>query len=136
MCVEGRGDHTNTKTVSQTVSVEVKYRNTQCRACGKLNISKSKNSNFELSTKCILIKNLNLIKTVFKFNFFYLFFNFILFLLIFSYLFLLIFLNFFFNFYFFYLFLFNFYFILLFLFYFLICKYVYFNIFLNIFCCI
>ena len=76
MCVEGRGDHTNTKTVSQTVSVEVKYRNTQCRACGKLNISKSKNSNFELSTKCILIKNLNLIKTVFKFNFLSFFFLF------------------------------------------------------------
>ena len=70
VCVEGRGGHTDTKTVCRTVSVEVKYRNTQCRACGKLNISKSKNSNFELSTKCILIKNLSLIKTVFKFNFF------------------------------------------------------------------
>ena len=95
VCVEGRGDHTNTKPVSQTVSVEVKYRNTQCRACGKLNISKSKNSNFELSTKCILIKNLNLIKTVFKFIFLS-FFYFILFFLIFSYLFLLIFFLFFF----------------------------------------
>ena len=83
MCVEGRGGgHTDTKTVCQTVSVEVKYRNTQCRACGKLNISKSKNSNFELSTKCILIKNLNLIKTVFKFNFLSFFFYFILFFLI------------------------------------------------------
>ena len=71
VCVEGRGGgHTDTKTVCRTVSVEVKYRNTQCRACGKLNISKSKNCNFELSTKCILIKNLSLIKTVFKFNFF------------------------------------------------------------------
>ena len=90
------GGHTDTKTVCQTVSVEVKYRNTQCRACGKLNISKSKNSNFEHSTKCILIKNLNLIKTVFKFNFlsffffilFYsfliLFYLFLLFLLFFS----------------------------------------------------
>ena len=58
----GERGHTDTKTVCQTVSVEVKYRNTQCRAYGKLNISKSKNSNFELSTKCILIKNLNLIK--------------------------------------------------------------------------
>ena len=135
MCVEGRGDHTNTKTVSQTVSVEVKYRNTQCRACGKLNISKSKNSNFELSTKCILIKNLNLTKTVFKF----IFLSFFLFYFILFNIFLFIsfnfFLFFFFNIYFFYLFLFNFYFILLFLFYFLICKYVYFNIFLNIFCC-
>ena len=92
----GGGGHTDTKTVCQTVSVEVKYRNTQCRACGKLNISKSKNSNFEHSTKCILIKNLNLIKTVFKFNFlsffffilFYsfliLFYLFLLFLLFFS----------------------------------------------------
>ena len=85
VCVEGRG-HTDTKTVCQTVSVEVKYRNTQCRACGKLNISKSKNFNFEHSTKCILIKNLNLIKTVFKFNFlsFFLFyfilFNIVLFI--------------------------------------------------------
>ena len=68
----GEGGQTDTKIVCQTVSVEVKYRNTQCRACGKLNISKSKNSNFELSTKCSLIKNLNLIKTVF--NFFYIFF--------------------------------------------------------------
>ena len=79
----GGGGHTDTKTVCQTVSVEVKYRNTQCRACGKLNISKSQNSNFEHSTKCILIKNLNLIKTVFKFNFlsffFYFFFIFFLF---------------------------------------------------------
>ena len=33
-----------------------------------------KNFNFEHSTKCILIKNLNLIKTVFKFNFFFSFF--------------------------------------------------------------
>ena len=81
------GGHTNTKPVCQTVSVEVKYRNKQCRACGKLNISKSKNSNFELSTKCILIKNLNLIKTVFKFIFLS-FFYFILFFLLFSYLFL------------------------------------------------
>ena len=75
VCVGGGGGrrgggHTDTKTVCRTVSVEVKYRNTRCRACGKLNISKSKNSNFELSTKCILIKNLSLIKTVFKFNFF------------------------------------------------------------------
>ena len=72
------GGHTDTKTVCQTVSVEVKYRNTQCRACDKLNISKSKNSNFEHSTKCILIKYLNLIKTVFKFNFssFFLFYSF------------------------------------------------------------
>ena len=63
MCVvRGGGGHTDTKTVCQTVSVEVKYRNTQCRACGKLNISKSKNSNFKHSTKCILINNLNLIK--------------------------------------------------------------------------
>ena len=82
MCVCG-GEHTDTKTVCQTVSIEVKYRNTQCRACGKLNISKSKNSNFEPSTKCILIKNLNLIKTVFKFNFVLSFFYFILFFLIF-----------------------------------------------------
>ena len=45
VCVwRGEGGHTDTKTVCQTVSVEVKYRNTQCRACGKLNISKSKNS--------------------------------------------------------------------------------------------
>ena len=52
VCVEGRGGgHTDTKTVCRTVSVEVKYRNTQCRACGNLNISKSKNSYFELSTK-------------------------------------------------------------------------------------
>ena len=72
----GEGGHTDTKTVCRTVSVEVKYRNTQCRACGKLNISKSKNSNFELSTKCILIKNLSLIKTVFKFNFFTFFISF------------------------------------------------------------
>ena len=77
----GEGGHTDTKTVCQTVSDEVKYRNTQCRACGKLNISKSKNSNFEHSTKCILMKNLNLIKTVFKFNFlsFFFLFYFILF---------------------------------------------------------
>ena len=76
VCVEGRGEHTDTKTVCETVSVEVKYRNTQCRACGKLNISKSKNSNFELSTKCILIKNLKLIKKKHVLNlfFFYLFF--------------------------------------------------------------
>ena len=105
MCVEGRGGgHTDTKTVRQTVSVEVKYRNTQCRACGKLNISKSKNSNFEHSTKCILIKNLNLIKTVFKFNFyrFFILFYFILFniVLFISFIYFIIF----FNFYFFYLF--------------------------------
>ena len=74
VCVWRGGGHTDTKTVCQTVSVEVKYRNTQCRACGKLNISKSKNFNFEHSTKCILIKNLNLIKTVFKFNFLSFFF--------------------------------------------------------------
>ena len=74
VCGGEGGGHTDTKTVCQTVSVEVKYRNTQCRACGKLNISKSKNSNFEHSTKCILIKNLNLIKTVFKFNFLSFFF--------------------------------------------------------------
>ena len=80
MCVEG-GGHTDTKTVCQTVSVEVKYRNTQCRACGKLNISKSRNSNFELSTKFILIKYLSLIKTVFKF-FFILFYSFLYFLFI------------------------------------------------------
>ena len=81
VCVWRGGGHTDTKTVCQTVSVEVKYRNTQCRACGKFNISKSKNSNFEHSTKCILIKNLNLIKTVLKFNFlsFFLLFYFILF---------------------------------------------------------
>ena len=102
VCVWRGGRHTDTKTVCQTVSVEVKYRNTQCRACGKLNISKSKNFNFEHSTKCILIKNLNLIKTVFKFNFLSFFFYFILFFLILFYLFLLFF---FFNFYFFYLFL-------------------------------
>ena len=89
VCVwRGRG-HTDTKTVCQTVSLEVKYRNTQCRACGKLNISKSKNSNFEPSTKCILINNLNLIKTVFKFNFFYLFFLFYFILFNIFYLFLL-----------------------------------------------
>ena len=77
----GGGEHTDTKTVCETVSVEVKYRNTQCRACGKLNISKSKNSNFELSTKCILIKNLKLIKkTRFKLIFF-IFFFFYLFLI-------------------------------------------------------
>ena len=87
VCVWRGGGHTDTKTVCRTVSVEVKYRNTQCRACGNLNISKSKNSYFELSTKCILIKNLSLIKTVFKFNFFYLFY-FILFFLIFFYLFI------------------------------------------------
>ena len=74
VCVEGRGGHIDTKTVCQTVSVEVKYRNTQCRACGKLNISKSKNSNFELSTKCILIKNLNLIKQFLNLFFFIFFF--------------------------------------------------------------
>ena len=120
------GGHTDTKTVCQTVSVEVKYRNTQCRACGKLNISKSKNSNFEPSTKCILIKNLNLIKTVFKFNFFYLFFNFFLFFLIFFiYFFYLFFLIFIFLFIFFK----YFYFILFFIFIFLIYKYIYFNIF-------
>ena len=82
MCVcvcGGEGGHTDTKIVCQTVSIEVKYRNTQCRACGKLNISKSKNSNFELSTKCSLIKNLNLIKTVFKFFFIFFLFYFILF---------------------------------------------------------
>ena len=55
------------------------YRNTQFRACGKLNISKYKSSNFELSTKFILIKNLSLIKTVFKFNFLFFLFYFILF---------------------------------------------------------
>ena len=109
VCVWRGGGHTNTKHVCQTVSVEVKYRNTQLRACGKLNISKSKNSNFELSTKCILIKNLNLIKTVFKFIFFIIFSYFILFFLIF---FLFIFLFFFLNFYFLY-------FFLIFLFYFI-----------------
>ena len=83
--------HTDTQTVCQTVSVEVKYRNTQCRACGKLNSSKSKKSNFEHSTKCILIKNLNMIKTVLKFNFLSFFFYFILFVLILFYLFLLFF---------------------------------------------
>ena len=115
----GEGGHTDTKTVCRTVSVEVKYRNTQCRACGKLNISKSKNSNFELSTKCILIKNLSLIKTVFKFNFFtffILFYSFSYFFIYFFYYFF----YFFFNFYFFiYIFLiFLFYFIFLFLFFF------------------
>ena len=96
VCVEGRGD--------TLTPVEFKYRNTQCRAYGKLNISKSKNSNFELSTKCILIKNLSLIKTVFKFNFFtffiffysfsyFLFISFIIFLFFFNfYLFIYIFL--------------------------------------------
>ena len=72
----GGGEHTDTKTVCETVSVEVKYRNTQCRACGKLNISKSKNSNFELSTKCILIKNLKLIKKKHVLNLFFLSFFF------------------------------------------------------------
>ena len=81
VCVCG-GGHTDTKTVCQTVSVEVKYRNTQCRACGKLNISKSRNSNFELSTKFILIKYLSLIKTVFKFIFLILFYSFLYFLFI------------------------------------------------------
>ena len=79
------GGHTDTKTVCRTVSVEVKYRNTQCRACGKLKISKSKNSNFELSTKCILIKNLSLIKTVLNLNslsflFYFILFNIFLFI--------------------------------------------------------
>ena len=60
VCVEGGGGGTQ-------------YRNTQFRACGKLNISKYKSSNFELSTKFILIKNLSLIKTVFKFNFLFFF---------------------------------------------------------------
>ena len=89
VCVWRGGGHTDTKTVCRTVSVEVKYRNTQCRTCGKLNISKSKISNFELSTKCILKRNLNLIKTVFKFTFFiffilfYSFYIFYLFLLFF-----------------------------------------------------
>ena len=92
MCVCGGGGHTDTKTVCQTVSVEVKYRNTQCRACGKLNISKSRNSNFELSTKFILIKYLSLIKTVFKFIFFY--------FILFFFIFFIYFLYFFFNFYF------------------------------------
>ena len=64
VCVERRGEHTDTKIVCKTVSVEVKYRDTQCKACGKLNISKSKN-NFELSTKCTLIKDINLIKNSF-----------------------------------------------------------------------
>ena len=66
MCVCGGGEGTQ-------------YRNTQFRACGKLNISKYKSSNFELSTKFILIKNLSLIKTVFKFNFLFFLFYFILF---------------------------------------------------------
>ena len=90
----GEGGHTDTTTVCRTVSVEVKYRNTQCRACGKLNISKSKNSNFELSTKCILIKNLSLIKTVFKFiffTFFILFYSFSYFFLFISFIFFFIF---------------------------------------------
>ena len=117
MCVEGRGGgggggHTNTKPVCQTVLVEVNYRNKQCRACGKLNISKSKNSNFELSTKCILIKNLNLIKTVFKFIFFIFFlFHFILFT-IFLFISFIFFIFFYFFIFFFY---FNFYFILFFI---------------------
>ena len=43
VCVwRGGGGHIDTKTACQLVSVEVKHRNTQCRACGKLNISKSK----------------------------------------------------------------------------------------------
>ena len=109
--VEG-GGHTDTKTVCQTVSVGVKNRNTQCRACGKLSISKSKISNFELSTKCILIKNLNQIKQFLNLIFFY----FILFFLIFLHLFLLFFLFIFFlNFYFFF---YLFFFILFFYFYF------------------
>ena len=57
---KGGGGRTDTKTVCKTVSLEVKFRyaklchlrsNTeiqlseQCRACSKINISKSKNSN-------------------------------------------------------------------------------------------
>ena len=129
VCVWRGGGHTDTKTVCRTVSVEVKYRNTQFRACGKLNISKSKNSNFELSTKCILIKNLSLIKTVFKFNFFTFFILFYSFSYFFIYFFIIIFFIFF-LFLFFHLYFFNifilFYF---FIFIFLIYKYTYFNIF-------
>ena len=112
VCVEGRGGgHTDTKTVCRTVSVEVKYRNTQCRACGKFNISKSKNSNFELSTKCILIKSLSLIKTVFIFNFFtffILFYSFSYFCIYFFYYFFIIFFYFYFFIYIFLIFLFYF----------------------------
>ena len=103
----GEGGHTDTKTVCRTVSVEVKYRNTQCRACGRLNISKSKNSNFELSTKCILIKNLSLIKTVFKFNFFTFFILFYSFSYFFLFISFIIFFYFFFLFLFFHLYFFN-----------------------------
>ena len=118
----GEGGHTDTKTVCRTASVEVKYRNTQCRACGKLNISKSKNSNFELSTKCILIKNLSLIKTVFKFNFFYLSYFILFFFIFFLFISFIYFFYFFFNFYFFI------YIFLIFLFYFIFLFLIYFNL--------
>ena len=55
VCVwRGEGERTDTKTVCQTAPVEVNTEiqlSTQCRACGKINIWKSKNSNFDLSTK-------------------------------------------------------------------------------------
>ena len=44
VCVEGKGECTDTKNAKMQVS-------TLCRACGKTNNSKSKNSNFELSSK-------------------------------------------------------------------------------------
>ena len=53
VCVEGRGALTPnlyTKLGQLRSNTEIQL-STQWRACGKINISKSKNSNFELSSK-------------------------------------------------------------------------------------
>ena len=54
MCVEGRGSALTPKLYAKLCqfrsNTEIQL-STQCRACSKINISKSKNSNFELSTK-------------------------------------------------------------------------------------
>ena len=110
MCVEGRGDTLTPKLYAELC---------------QLRSSTSKNSNFELSTKCILIKNLSLIKQFLNLIFLPFLFYFILFhiFLFISFIIFCIFFNFYFFIYIFIIFL--FYFIFLFLI-FLIYKYIFF----------
>ena len=67
VCVEGRGGaHWHQNCMQNCVTWgqihKYSYLHNVEHVCSKINISKSKISNFELTTKWILIKNLNLKK--------------------------------------------------------------------------